>query len=75
MEVLRLLFNDDTIDYLVVINGEEQYSIWPAGRDVPDGWNAVGSPRSREECLTHIEQTWTDMRPKSVRDAMARQSG
>jgi MbtH protein len=69
------LFDDETIDYFVVINGEEQYSIWPAQRDVPDGWEAVGSARSREECLTYIEQVWTDMRPKSVREAMAGQSG
>jgi len=67
------LFDDETIDYIVVINDEEQYSIWPAKRDVPDGWTAVGSAQSREECLTYIEQVWTDMRPKSVREAMARQ--
>jgi len=66
------LFDDETIDYFIVINDEEQYSIWPAHRDMPDGWKAVGPARSREECLTHIEQVWTDMRPKSVREAMAR---
>lgn len=64
------MFDDESADYLVVVNGEEQYSIWPAGRDLPAGWTAVGEARSRAECLDHIEQVWTDMRPKSVRDAM-----
>jgi MbtH protein len=65
------MFDDETIDYLVVVNHEEQYSIWPAHRDIPHGWQATGPARSREECLTHIEHVWTDMRPKSVRAAMA----
>ena len=68
------MLDDESIDYFVVINDEEQYSIWPAHRDVPNGWRAVGPARSREDCLTYIEQTWTDMRPKSVREAMARQA-
>lgn len=66
------MFDDESADYLVVVNGEEQYSIWPAGRDLPAGWTAVGEARSRAECLDHIEEVWTDMRPKSVRDAMDR---
>jgi MbtH protein len=65
------VFDDDTIDYLVVINDEEQYSIWPADRERPAGWHAVGEARSREACLTYIEQVWTDMRPKSLREALA----
>lgn len=65
------MFDDESADYLVVVNGEEQYSIWPAGRDLPAGWTAVGEARSRTECLDHIEEVWTDMRPKSVREAMA----
>jgi MbtH protein len=67
-----VVFDDETIDYFVVVNDEEQYSIWPAHRDLPNGWRATGSARSREECLTHIEQVWTDMRPKSLREAMER---
>lgn len=63
------MFDEDTIDYFV-INDEEQYSLWPADRDVPNGWHTVGSARSREQCLTYIDQTWTDMRPKSVRESM-----
>lgn len=56
-------------DTQVVVNGEEQYSIWPAGRALPAGWRPVGFVGTREECLAHIETTWTDMRPKSLRDA------
>ena len=69
-----LVFDDATIDYVVVINDEAQYSIWPAERDLPPGWHAEGPPRPRDECLDYIEQTWTDMRPKSVREAIAAQS-
>jgi MbtH protein len=66
------MFDDETADYFVVINDEEQYSIWPARRvaNLPDGWSTVGDARSRDEALTHIEQVWTDMRPKSLRIAM-----
>jgi MbtH protein len=54
-------------DYLVVRNHQEQYSIWIADRELPAGWEAVGSSGTREACLDHIEQVWTDMRPRSVR--------
>jgi uncharacterized protein YbdZ (MbtH family) len=64
------MFDDESAQYLVVVNGEEQYSIWPAGRELPVGWSAEGGARSREECLDHIERVWTDMRPKSVREAL-----
>ncbi|HEV7679293.1 MAG TPA: GNAT family N-acetyltransferase [Candidatus Dormibacteraeota bacterium] len=60
---------------LVVVNHEEQYSIWPSGRDVPDGWRAVGFEGSEEECLAHIEVIWTDMRPRSLRERLATTSG
>jgi MbtH protein len=53
--------------FLVVINDEEQYSIWPAGREHAPGWRAAGFAGSRQECLDHIERVWTDMRPRSVR--------
>lgn len=56
--------------YLVVLNGEEQYSIWRAGRPVPAGWSAVGEPAPREVCLARIGELWTDMRPASLRAAM-----
>ncbi len=57
--------------YKVVINHEEQYSIWPADREVPKGWKAVGFEGSKEECLTYIEEVWTDMRPLSLRRKIA----
>lgn len=56
--------------YLVVVNGELQYSIWPAAREMPQGWRGVGFDGSREACLAHIAETWTDMRPLSVRRHM-----
>lgn len=70
------MFDDETADYFVVINDEEQYSIWPARREenLPAGWTLVGQARPREECLTYIEQVWTDMRPKSLRLAMETQA-
>lgn len=68
---------DNTI-YKVVMNQEEQYSIWPADREVPLGWNEAGKSGTKAECLAYIEEVWTDMRPLSLRkkmDEAARQSG
>ncbi len=53
--------------YVVVVNDEEQYSIWPAGLDCPDGWHPREVGGSRQACLDHIERTWTDLRPRSLR--------
>ncbi len=53
--------------YTVVINDEEQYSIWPADREIPGGWSEVGVSGSKSDCLAHIAQVWTDLRPLSVR--------
>jgi MbtH protein len=58
--------SEDTI-FQVVINDEEQYSIWPAERDVPAGWRAEGPPAPKATCLQYIEEHWTDMRPLTVR--------
>jgi MbtH protein len=58
------------IQYHVVINDEEQYSIWVADRAIPDGWTAVGPTRPEDECLAWIDEHWTDMRPRSVRLSM-----
>ncbi|MFF1281482.1 MbtH family protein [Streptomyces sp. NPDC058299] len=60
----------DTRSYLVVLNDEEQYSIWLADRELPLGWRAEGARGSREECLAHIGTVWTDMRPLSLRNRM-----
>lgn len=62
--------DDDDRTYRVVINHEEQYSIWPEGRDVPDGWSEVGVSGPKPDCLAHIRQVWTDMRPRSLRERM-----
>lgn len=60
--------------YKVVLNHEEQYSIWPAGRENAAGWRDEGTTGTREECLAHIEEVWTDMRPLSLRNRMAEQA-
>lgn len=60
---------DNTL-YKVVVNHEEQYSIWFADREPPAGWTAVGKSGTKAECLAHIEQVWTDMRPLSLRKQM-----
>ena len=59
--------SENTDLHFEVINEEEQYSIWPGWRDIPDGWEAVGEARDREVCLDWIEENWTDMRPASLR--------
>ena len=66
--------SDDSGDpvslYKVVINHEEQYSIWPADREPPNGWKDTGKSGPKEECLAYIEEVWTDMRPLSLRKKM-----
>jgi len=54
--------------YQVVVNHEEEYSIWPSWKEIPLGWNAVGKQGSKEVCLSYIEEVWTDMRPLSLRN-------
>lgn len=56
--------------FTVVINDEEQYSIWPADRSLPAGWREAGMTGSQPECLAHIDTVWTDMRPASLRRQM-----
>ena len=57
------------LEYNVVVNDEEQYSIWPVGRDNAPGWRDAGFHGSRQECLDHIGRIWTDIRPLSLRTA------
>lgn len=66
------MFEDDdtTTIYKVVLNHEEQYSIWPADRDNPLGWFDEGKTGTKPECLAHIDEVWTDMRPLSLRRQM-----
>jgi MbtH protein len=61
----------DDLTYKVVVNHEEQYSIWPADRENPLGWRDVGRTGTKGECLAYIKEVWTDMRPLSLRKAMA----
>lgn len=63
-------FEDPDANYLVLVNDENQHSLWPAFIDVPDGWQVVFGEASRDECLEYIEKSWTDMRPKSLIEAM-----
>jgi MbtH protein len=63
-------FEDAHGQYVVLVNDEIQYSLWPSFRPAPAGWTVALSERSREECLTWIEANWTDLRPKSLVDAM-----
>jgi MbtH protein len=58
--------------YIVVINDEEQYSIWLADRELPAGWEDAGKRGTKQECLDYIEAIWVDMRPKSLRRSMDR---
>ena len=62
---------EDTVPFLVVRNHEEQYSIWPVGREIPLGWVDCGFNGDKQSCLKHIESVWTDMRPLSLRKQMA----
>jgi len=65
---------EDTTIYKVVINEEEQYSIWPAHKANPLGWKDVGKSGTKEECLAYIKEIWTDMRPHSLRKKMQEQN-
>lgn len=57
--------------FRVVVNHEEQYSIWAADRELPAGWTDAGKTGSKDECLAHVDEVWTDMRPLSLRKQMA----
>jgi uncharacterized protein YbdZ (MbtH family) len=59
-------FEDDEAEYIVLVNDEGQYSLWPGFIDVPPGWTVTGPKGKRQECLSWIDATWTDMRPNSL---------
>jgi MbtH protein len=61
---------EDTTIYRAVVNHEEQYSIWPADRELPLGWSDAGKTGTKQEVLAWIEEVWTDMRPLSLRKKM-----
>ena len=54
-------------EFVVLVNDEEQYSLWPLAREIPAGWEPDGTRGSHQDCLAHIERVWTDMRPRSLR--------
>ena len=61
---------DDCRVYVVVVNNEGQYSIWPSNKSLPDGWNSGGKTGSKIECLQFVNEVWTDMRPRSLQRQM-----
>jgi uncharacterized protein YbdZ (MbtH family) len=63
-------FDDEEGSFLILVNEEEQFSLWPSFNEVPDGWTVTGPAGARAECLAWITEHWTDMRPKSLRVAM-----
>ena len=63
-------FDDPDGRFLVLVNDEGQYSLWPAFAEVPAGWTVAKGEDTRQACLEHIEASWTDMRPKSLIEAM-----
>jgi MbtH protein len=70
MEELKMNEQQDSTIYKVVLNHEEQYSIWPAHRENPLGWRDAAKTGTKEECLEYIKEIWTDMRPLSLRKKM-----
>lgn len=64
-------FDDDTATFLVLVNDEEQHSLWPSFADIPAGWRAVLGESARADCLAYIEQHWGDIRPRSLREAVS----
>ena len=61
---------EDTRAYIVLMNHEEQYSLWPQTKQIPPGWRAVGKEGSKAECSAYVDSVWTDMRPLSLRKKM-----
>jgi uncharacterized protein YbdZ (MbtH family) len=64
-------FDDESAQFLVLVNDEEQYSLWPEFVAVPEGWRVVFGPGDRASAVAYVEETWIDMRPKSLADAMS----
>jgi len=64
-------FDDENSTFFVLVNDEEQRSLWPSFADVPNGWTVAYGEADRAACLEYIERVWTDIRPKSLRDRLA----
>ena len=63
-------FDDEDGRFFVLVNDEDQHSLWPTFSDVPQGWKVVFGEDTRAACLEYVEKNWTDMRPRSLREAM-----
>ena len=63
-------FDDDNGSFLVLINDEEQHSLWPSFADLPAGWTVAFGAAPRADCLAYVEQNWTDIRPLSLRQSL-----
>lgn len=70
-----MAFDQPDTTFVVVLNHEAQYAIWPDYKAIPAGWTADGTRGTKAECLAHIERVWTDMRPLSLRRHMAEAEG
>ncbi|BBZ47086.1 hypothetical protein MPRM_43670 [Mycobacterium parmense] len=68
-------FDDDAGTFFVLVNDEEQHSLWPTFADVPAGWRVVYGEADRAACLEYVEQNWPDIRPKSLRERLAQARG
>jgi MbtH protein len=68
-------FDDPGAEYLVLVNGEGQHSLWPVFAEVPAGWTVAFGPAARPRCLDFVENSWTDLRPKSLIEAMETDPG
>ncbi|WP_432136378.1 MULTISPECIES: MbtH family protein [unclassified Streptomyces] len=64
-------FDDEDGRFYVLVNDEDQHSLWPVFVETPAGWRTVFGEASRAECLEYVERNWTDLRPRSLREAMA----
>jgi uncharacterized protein YbdZ (MbtH family) len=64
-------FDDEDGAFFVLVNDEEQHSLWPVFADVPAGWRVIYGEADRAECVNYIEQHWTDIRPRSLRERLA----
>ncbi|SFW88815.1 MbtH family protein [Amycolatopsis australiensis] len=62
---------DENTTFQVLVNDEGQYSLWPADKEVPAGWQPDGKRGTRQECMDHVDEVWTDMRPRSLRERMS----
>lgn len=68
--------DDDSFrTYIVLINEEEQYSLWPSHKSIPEGWRSVGVTGSKAECVEYVDKVWTDITPLSVRKRLAQSAG